>query len=318
MLPLMLFGSIEVGLIYATVALGVLISYRLLDFPDMTADGSFPLGGAVCGLFLYLGHSPAAAMLWGALAGAVAGAVTAYLCVSLHIAKTLSSVIVMLGLYSVNLRVLGLAPFLAGETPVAAGAPNLPLLGVGNVFTPFVAADFSNQFAVHCAFALAIALACWLALNLFLSTGLGLALLASGMNQRMASAHGINSNAMFFLGMALSNFSIALGGALFVQTQGCVDVSIGIGTVIAGLAAVIIGESLFPTRNTWLRSAAIMVGSVLYRIFVGFAIGDGPLRHIGMGPEDLNLITAVLVAAALVLPRNLRNWKRKLLSRKPS
>jgi putative ABC transport system permease protein len=307
----MLFGSLEVGLIYAMVALGVMISYRLLDFPDMTADGSFPLGGAVCGLFLYLKYPPAVAMAYGAAAGAMAGMVTAWLYVGLRISKTLSSIIVMLGLYTVNLRVLGLAPFLAGETARPAGSPNLPLLGVRDMFTDFIAADFSNQFFVHCSFALAIAFCCWMLLNIFLSTSLGLALLAAGMNQRMASAQGVNTNAMFFLGMAISNCLIATSGALFVQTQGCVDVSIGIGTVISGLAAVIIGESIFHTRNNWFRSASVIVGSILYRILVGFAIGDGPLRSNGIGPEDLNLITAILVTCALVLPKRLRSWSQR-------
>ena len=307
----MLLGSVEIGLIYAMVALGVLISYRLLDFPDMTADGSFPLGGAVCGLFLYLGHSPAMAMVAGTLAGAVAGMATAWLYVGLRISKTLSSIIVMLGLYTVNLRILGLAPFLAGETSRAAGSPNLPLLGVKDVFTSFIASDFSNQFSVHCIFALAIVFCCWFLLNIFLSTSMGLALIASGMNQRMAVANGINTDAMFFIGMALSNCLIALSGALFVQTQGCVDVSMGIGTVIAGLAAVIIGENIFHARSSWFRSASVIGGSLLYRIFVGLAIGDGPLRSTGIGPEDLNLITAVLVTCALVLPKRMRTWAQR-------
>jgi putative ABC transport system permease protein len=299
-------GSIEVGLIYALVALGVLISYRILDFPDMTADSSFPLGGAVCGLFLYLGHSPAAAMAWGALAGACAGMITAWLYVGLHVSKILSSIIAMLGLYSINLRILGLAPFLAGEVPHPAGSPNLPLLGIRDLFTPFVRDDFSNQCAVHSAFALALVVLCWLLLNCFLSTGMGLALRASGMNAKMASAQGIATGRMLVLGMAISNGLIALGGALFIQTQGCVDVSIGIGTVIAGLAAVIIGESIFSGGNTWRRTAAVIVGSILYRFFVALALGDGPLRCLGIGPEDLNLITAALIVCVLVLPKYLR------------
>jgi putative ABC transport system permease protein len=266
---------------------------------------------------LYLGRSPAAAMACGALAGAAAGMVTAWLYVGLRISKTLSSIIVMLGLYTVNLRVLGLAPFLAGETHRAAGSPNLPLLGVKDVFTRFIAPDFSNQFYVHCIFALAIAFSCWLLLNIFLSTSLGLALLAAGMNQRMASAQGIDTDVMFFIGMSISNCLIALSGALFVQTQGCVDVSIGIGTVIAGLASVIIGESIFHTRNSWFRSAAVVVGSVLYRVLVGLAIGDGPLRNAGIGPEDLNLITAVLVTCALVLPKRMRAWAQRRAVRQP-
>ncbi|MDR2664394.1 MAG: ABC transporter permease [Puniceicoccales bacterium] len=301
----------EVGLIYALVALGVLISYRILDFPDMTADGSFPLGGAVCGLFLYLGHPPAAAMAWGALAGAGAGIITAWLYVGLGVSKLLSSIIAMLGLYSVNLRILGLAPFLAGESPRPAGSPNLPLLQVQDLFTPFIRSDFSNQCAVHCTFAGALLFLCWLALNCFLSTSMGLALRASGMNPKMASAQGIATGHMLVLGMAISNGLIALAGGFFVQTQGCVDISIGVGTVIAGLAAVIIGENIFRSDSIWIRSASVIFGSILYRLFVGFALGDGPLRHIGIGPEDLNLITAVLVVCALVLPQRARCWKRR-------
>jgi len=306
-----LFGTFEIGLIYALVSLGVFISFRMLDFPDLTADGSFPLGGAVCGLCLYLGINPWVATLTGMLAGAIAGMITAWLYVRLNILQLLSSIIVMIGLYSINLRILGLAPFLAGETPRMAGAPNLPLLDATTIFSPFINADFSNQYFVQPLIVFGFVIVCWLLLNFFLNTEKGLALRATGANARMSKAQGIATGKMVILGMAISNALIALGGAIFVQTQGNADISIGVGTIVIGLAAVIIGESLMPAKKMWLITLAVIVGSILYRLFIAVALGNETLQQIGIGTEDLNLITAVLVTLALVLPKQLKKWSRR-------
>ena len=242
------FGALESGLIYGLVALGVLISFRTLDFPDLTADGSFPLGGAVAGISIIAGINPWLACAFGMLAGSVAGIVTAWLHVKLGILQLLASILVMVALYSVNLRIMG--------------APNLPLLGETTVFSTLVTDG--------------------------------------------------NGYWMTIIGMAISNGLIALAGALFVQTQGGADISIGIGTIVIGLAAVIIGETIIPAKRIWLITFAVVVGAVLYKLFIQVALSSDTLRSIGFGPQDLNLITALLVVLALVLPKA----KTKFLSRK--
>lgn len=284
-----LFGSFESGLIYALVALGVLISFRLLDFPDLTADGSFPLGGAVCAVCLVKGMDPWTSTLMGTLAGAVAGFVTGWLHVSLKILQLLASILVMVALYSINLRI--------------AGAPNLPLLGLeqGTVFDPFTTPD--NGMWVKVAVLLVFVVVCKFLLDWFFNTQVGLAIRATGVNAKMARAQGVNTSRLILLGMAISNALIALGGALYVQTNGGYDISIGVGTIVIGLAAVIIGETLIPAKRFFIITLAVVLGAVLYRFFIQLALSNETLQSIGLGPQDLNLITAVLVIIALVMPQ---------------
>lgn len=290
------FGALESGLIYALVALGVLISFRILDFPDLTADGSFPLGGAVAGLSIIAGFNPWLACVFGMLAGAMAGVVTAWLHVKLGILQLLASILVMVALYSVNLRIMG--------------APNLPLLGEPTVFASFV--TDSNGFWMRCLVIGAVVVAIKLFLDWFFSTETGLAMRATGSNLRMAQAQGIHTSWITILGMAISNALIALAGALFVQTQGGADISIGIGTIVIGLAAVIIGETIMPAKKMIWITLAVIVGAILYKLFIQIALSNQTLRDIGFGPQDLNLITALLVVVALILPK----LKSKILSRR--
>ena len=306
-----LLGSIGIGLIYALVSLGVFISFRLLDFPDLTADASFPLGGAVCGLCMYVGIDPWIATFLGMFAGCIAGAMTGLLYVKLNILQLLSSIIVMIGLYSINLRILGIGPYIMGETPRMAGSPNLSLLDAKTIFSPFMAEDYSNQYLVQPMMILAFVIVFWLLLNLFLNTQVGLALRATGTNQRMAKSQGIPTGAITILGMAISNGLIALGGSLFVQTQGGADITIGVGTIVIGLASIIIGESIFPTKRIWAVMIAVIFGAILYRLFIAFALSNEFLQEIGVGTEDLNLITAILVVLALVLPKQLKKYSKK-------
>lgn len=306
-----LLGSIGIGLIYALVSLGVFISFRLLDFPDLTADASFPLGGAVCGLCMYVGIDPWIATFLGMFAGCIAGAMTGLLYVKLNILQLLSSIIVMIGLYSINLRILGIGPYIMGETPRMAGSPNLSLLDAKTIFSPFMAEDYSNQYLVQPMMILAFVVVFWLLLNLFLNTQVGLALRATGTNQRMAKSQGIPTGAITILGMAISNGLIALGGSLFVQTQGGADITIGVGTIVIGLASIIIGESIFPTKRIWAIMIAVIFGAILYRLFIAFALSNEFLQEIGVGTEDLNLITAILVVLALVLPKQLKKYSKK-------
>ena len=292
-----LFGALESGLIYALVALGVLISFRILDFPDLTADGSFPLGGAVFAICVTHGINPWLATALGGVAGACAGLVTAWLHVSLKIMQLLASILVMVALYSVNLRIMG--------------APNLPLLDQPSVFTPFFNADGSNQYWVQPLVIFGFVLIAKFFLDWFFATEIGLSMRATGVNARMARAQGVNTSRILLLGMAISNAFIAWAGALFVQTQGGADISIGIGTIVVGLAAVIIGETLIPGKRFIIITLAVIVGAVLYRAFIALALGSDTLQHIGFGPQDLNLVTAILVVLALRLPAIKGYFKRK-------
>lgn len=280
-------GALESGLIYAIMALGVLISFRILDFPDLTADGSFPLGGAVAGVAIVAGFNPWIACLFGMMAGMMAGMITAWLNVKIGILHLLAGILVMTALYSVNLRIMG--------------APNLSLLGEPTVFTPFISGD--NGTWVRVAVAGAVVLAVKFILDWFFSTETGLAMRATGSNTKMAQAQGINTSAMVILGMAISNGLIALSGALFVQTQGGADVSVGIGTIVVGLAAVIIGETVLSTKKMILITLSVIIGAVLYKLLIQIALSSQTLRSIGFGPQDLNLVTALLVAFALILPK---------------
>ena len=291
---LALFGALESGLIYALVALGVYISFRVLDFPDLTADGSFPLGGAVAGVAIIADVNPWLACIFGMLAGGVAGLVTAWLHVKLGILQLLSSILVMVALYAVNLRIMQ--------------APNLALLGGPTIFGELV--TDSNGYWMRCVVIGGVVIAAKFFLDWFFSTEMGLAMRATGSNLRMSQAQGIATSRSILLGMAISNGLIALAGAIFVQTQGGADISIGVGTIVIGLAAVIIGETIMPAKKMlWITLSAI-VGAILYKFFIQIALSNDTLRAIGFGPQDVNLVTALLVVIALILPK----IKSKILS----
>ncbi|MFB6348190.1 ABC transporter permease [Moraxella marmotae] len=276
-----LFGALESGLIYALMALGVLISFRILDFPDLTADGSFPLGGAVAGVAIIAGINPWLACVLGMAAGMAAGMMTAWLHVKLGILHLLAGILMMTALWSINLHIMN--------------GPNLPLLGQPTVFTPF--AGLGQALWVKVAVLFGIVLLIKLALDWFFSTETGLAMRATGSNLRMAQAQGINTPWIVILGMAISNGLIALSGALFVQTQGFADVSMGIGTIVIGLAAVIIGEAVLSAKRIFLMTLAVVIGAILYRSIIQIALASG------FKSQDLNLVTTLLVVIVLALPQ---------------
>ena len=288
-----LLGAIEIGLIFALVALGVYISFRLLRFPDLTVDGSFPLGGAVCAVMIVAGFNPWIATLGATLAGAAAGLVTGWLNVKLKIMDLLASILMMTALYSINLRVMN--------------GPNVPLIAEPTLFTQ-LQPDSMADYVLRPLVLLVIVVLAKLLLDWFFATERGLAIRASGSNARMARAQGINTGAMVLLGMAISNALVGLAGALFVQTQGGADISMGIGTIVIGLAAVIVGESILPSRRIIWATLAVVLGAIVYRFFIAAALNSD---FIGLKAQDLNLITAVLVTLALVLPQ----LKRKLNAR---
>ena len=289
-----LLGAIEIGLIFALVALGVYISFRLLRFPDLTVDGSFPLGGAVCAVLIAAGYNPWLATLAATAAGAVAGIVTGWLNVKLKIMDLLASILMMIALYSVNLRIMG--------------GPNVPLINDPTIFN-MLQPESMDDYVFRPLLLLVIVIAAKLALDWFFATQRGLAIRATGSNARMARAQGVNTGGMILLGMAVSNGLVGLAGAMFVQTQGGSDISMGIGTIVIGLAAVIVGESILPSRKIIWATLAVVIGAIVYRFFIAAALNSD---FIGLKAQDLNLVTAVLVTIALVIPQ----LKRKL-SRKP-
>ena len=279
-----LWGALEIGLVFGLVALGVLISFRMLRFPDLTVDGSFPLGAAVAATLISSGHDPFLATLAAALAGALAGAITGWLNVRLKIMDLLASILMMIALYSINLRVMG--------------RPNVPLISEPTVFTVLQVGSLAD-YIMRPVILVVVVLAIKLALDWYFATQMGLAIRATGSNPRMARSQGVATGAMVLVGLAISNALCALAGALFAQSQGGADISMGIGTIVIGLAAVIVGESILPSRKLWVMTLAAIVGAVLYRFFVALALNAD---FIGLRAQDLNLVTAVLVTFALVIP----------------
>ncbi len=286
-------GAIEIGLIFALVALGVFISFRLLRFPDLTVDGSFPLGGAVCAVMITSGYSPLVATIAATLAGAAAGLVTGWLNVKLKIMDLLASILMMIALYSINLRVMG--------------GPNIPLINDPTLFNQMQPAGIED-YVFRPLLLIVIVVLVKLAMDWFFLTERGLAIRATGTNARMARAQGVNTGGMILLGMAVSNALVGLAGALFAQTQGGADSSMGIGTIVIGLAAVIVGESILPSRKLILATLAVVIGAIVYRFFIALALNSD---FIGLKAQDLNLVTALLVTVALVIPQLKRKWSKK-------
>ncbi|PLX42322.1 MAG: ABC transporter permease [Hyphomicrobiales bacterium] len=279
-----LLGAVELGLLFALVAMGVFLSFRVLQFPDLTVDGSFPLGAAVAATLIVSGTDPYISTMLAAVAGALAGLVTAWLNVRLRILHLLASILVMIALYSVNLRIMG--------------RPNVPLLGENTVFTPLEGLGLPSYILLPISLLVVVILA-KLLLDRFLNSELGLAMRATGVNKRMAEAQGINTGRVTLLGMAISNAFVAFAGALFAQSQGAADVTLGVGVIVVGLAAVIGGEALISPKTLFRATLACIVGSILYRLAVAAALNAD---FIGLKAQDLNLITAVLVVLAMVLP----------------
>ena len=281
MLDLVL-STVSQGLLWAIMALGVFLTFRVLDIADLSVEGTFPLGAAVAATLIDAGHSVWFAMLIALIAGCIGGTVTALLTTKLKIPALLSGILTMIGLYSVNLMIMGKA--------------NVPLLRAETVFTLT-----ENLFGVSSVVATLIvglvatvivgAIMYW-----FFGTVLGTAIRATGCNPQMARAQGINTNVMVILGLLISNGLVALSGALVAQSNGFADVGMGTGTIVIGWASVIIGEVLFGTRSfkNWLIS--VVLGSVVYRAVIAIVL------ELGMPPNDLKLFTAVLVAIALSLP----------------
>lgn len=281
MLDLVL-STVSQGLLWAIMALGVFLTFRVLDIADLSVEGTFPLGAAVAATLIDAGHSVWFAMLIALIAGCIGGTVTALLTTKLKIPALLSGILTMIGLYSVNLMIMGKA--------------NIPLLRAETVFT--LTEDLFGVSSVVATLIVGLIATTVVGVIMywFFGTVLGTAIRATGCNPQMARAQGINTNVMVILGLLISNGLVALSGALVAQSNGFADVGMGTGTIVIGLASVIIGEVLFGTRSfkNWLIS--VVLGSVVYRAVIAIVL------ELGMPPNDLKLFTAVLVAIALSLP----------------
>jgi putative ABC transport system permease protein len=277
------FGALEIGLVYSLVAMGVYLSFRVLNFADLTVDGSFPLGAAVCATLITLDVNPIMATCAAICAGAMAGFITALIATRLNVLHLLASILTMTALYSVNLRIMG--------------KPNISLLGESTLF---------NQSSIPALGVLVLIVGGILfLLHYFLKTQIGLAIRAAGSNSRMARAQGIPDHHCVWLGISISNALVAFAGALFAQLNGFADVTLGVGTIIIGLAALIIGEALLPVRIIIQALIACVVGTILYRLVITQALN---INGFGLKASDLNLITAVIVTLAMMLP----NLKEKI------
>lgn len=273
-------GALELGLIYAVMAVGVYLTFRVLDFPDLTVDGSFTTGAATAGVLITNGVNPLLASAAGFATGFVAGCVTGLLHTKGRIDGLLAGILTMIGLWSINLRIMGSA--------------NVPLLSQDSVFTPLDAV--MGTWAGVGLLAVGTVLLC-LFIVWFLSTDLGLSLRATGDNQQMITSFGVSTDFTKILTLALSNGLVGLCGALIAQSQGFADISMGIGLILVGLASVILGQAVLPQSRLWLAVVAVALGSVIYRLIIFAAL------QVGLNPNDMKLITALLVIVALLVPR---------------
>jgi putative ABC transport system permease protein len=302
----LLIGSLTIGLILSLLALGVFISFRVFDFPDITADGSTTLGASIAAILLVGGTSPLLATAAGFCGGVAAGATTGILHTKFRINGLLAGILVMTALYSVNLRVMGKSnvPLLQAAT-LSTQAEQIATAILGRAAFEVFGWGVAARDAAVLLFAFAIVVIVGASLYAFFRTDLGTAMRATGDNQQMIRALGVDVGNMTILGLAVSNGLIALAGALLAQYQGFADVQMGIGMVVWGLASVIIGEALVGTTRIGMVIAGAVMGSVLFRLLIAIAL------RAGLNPNDLKLVTALFVFIALILPGLLARFGRQ-------
>jgi len=286
----LLVNMLEQGALAGFLGLGVLISFRFFRFPDLTAEGSYPLGGAVTAALLVAGVDPILSTLAAVAAGVLAGIATALIHTKLRINNIVAGIIAMTALYTVNLRVMGRA--------------NISLLSVRTLYdqaTDLLGVSAQGETAVTIVLTFLLLVGAAAALAWFLHTDLGLAVRATGENQAMIRSLGVDTDRTKLIGLGLSNGAIALSGALVAQDHGFADIGMGIGILVSGAAAVMIGEALFGDGSIERWVVATIVGALVYHFLVAFAL------RVGLAPVDLKLITAILLLVALALPR----WRAK-------
>ena len=268
----MLLGTIEQSFIFAIMVLGVYISYKILDFPDMTVDGSFPLGAAVSASLIVKGMNPLLSLVIAMLAGAIAGLITGIIHVKLKVTNLLAGIIVMTGLYSVNLRIMGKS--------------NIPLFMTKHLFNGQMSA-----IVIVGIFLIVIKLA----VDFLLKTKFGFVLKALGDNESLITSLGINENNLKFYGLMIANSLVALSGGILAQYQGFADVGMGTGTIITGLASIIIGDAVIGKRKILRPTSMVIIGTILYKIIIALSL------KLGMNASDLKLITSILVVIIIYL-----------------
>lgn len=286
-------SAVELGLIFGLVALAVYLSFRVLDFPDLTVDGSFSTGAAVAAAIIARDGDPWLASGLAIVAGALCGSATALLNRRFGMLHLLAGILTTIGLFSVDLRIMG--------------RPNVPLLSQATVLTPFEWFGLDEAVTKVVAAGMVAGFAT-LALTVFLASEYGLAMRATGANPRMARANGADTDAHVYVGLALSNGLVGLAGGLFAQFAGFADVSLGGGSILFGLAAVILGEAILPSRRIAVALAACVLGSILYRLAVGLALNA---QVLGLQSSDLRLVTAVLVAVAFIVSSRRSAWRAR-------
>ncbi len=293
------YGALEQGFVYGLMVLGVYLTFRVLDFPDLTVDGSLPLGAAVSSVAITSGMHPVLSLILATCAGFVAGMVTGILNTKFKILHLLASILTMIALYSVNIRIMG--------------RPNISLLGKPTVLDAWMgfwkSTGLPPQWGTTVLFGL-VAFGAMILLIWFLHTELGQSLLATGDNPQMITSQGVNTHSIIIFGVGLSNAFVAFSGALVSQNQGAADVNMGVGTIVAGLASVIVGETVFGQRGVMRHVLAAVLGSVVYRLAIALALSL-KLGAFSFTPSDLNLITALLVVIALVSPQLKQRFRKK-------
>jgi len=277
----MLLGTLEQSFIFAIMVLGVYLSYKILDFPDMTVDGSFPLGGAVASAILIKGGNPILALVVATICGAIAGLITGMIHVKLKVTNLLAGIIVMTGLYSVNLRIMGKS--------------NIPLFSVKHLF---------NGNMIPIVTLVILLILAKITIDYLLKTKFGFALKALGDNETLVISLGIDEKRLKIYGLMIANSFVALSGAILAQYQGFADVGMGTGTIITGLASIIIGEAIFKKRSFISMSMTVILGTIIYRTIIAMSL------KLGMNASDLKLITSILVVGIIFLKE-----KKSLLGR---
>lgn len=283
--------SLEHGLAYGLVALGIVITFRILAFPDLTVDGSFPLGAAVVSRLIIEGVSPIYGIFLAIICGFVAGCCTGFLNTKLKINSLLAGILMMTMLYSINLRIMGRS--------------NIQLLTVNTLLTPLENLDI-NRFIPIITFFFIVVFAIKFLTDMFLHTQIGFAMRATGDNEQMIRTLGVNTDHMTLLGLGISNAFVALSGALVAQDQGFSDVGMGIGMIVAGLASIIIGEALFGKKTVQRMTFAAIVGSIIYKLIISLGL------RLGLAPTDLKMATAFMVILALGIPALRKEKEGKL------
>lgn len=291
-------GGITLGIIWGIMALGLYLTYRVLNYADLTVDGSLTLGGAMSAVLIAGGMQPILAILLATIGGMAAGAVTGFLHTKLKIPDLLAGILTQFGLFSINLRIMGKANFgLLNETTLFSQIKDLGVpskwagLVVGLVFIVILV------ISIYC----------------FFGTEIGCALRATGNNPDMVKAMGANTKAYVVLGLVVGNGLVAMSGAILAQYQGYADINMGVGTIVIGLAAIMIGEVLFSKKSYMHRLAGVVIGSIVYRIIIAFVLRISLNTDfiIKITADDMKLITAVIVVVALVAP----NLKKAALAK---